>query len=239
MGLGVLKQLEKTHKAGLVFNDLKLDNILAGYRQEIEEYCGEDSNCFENCSLNLIDFGFATRWVDKKTGKHIEETTLSKFKGNIMFSSAHQLSFKSTSRRDDLISLCYLMVYLLNDCQLPGIDLSDEALERSQLSQVQRVLAAKLAHTTENLFCKQASVLQAFGREVFSLGFSEEPNYNRLKQLLSDIITSKDAASDISTDDITDAGEEETIEVNLIQTHNYKSIKNSQKAQIKMNKLKI
>ena len=36
------------------------------------------------------------------------------------------MEFKTTSRKDDLVSLCYLMFYILNDSKMPGI--STEAL---------------------------------------------------------------------------------------------------------------
>ena len=35
--------------------------------------------------------------------------------GNIQFASLNQSNFMRTSRRDDLISLLYLMVFMLND----------------------------------------------------------------------------------------------------------------------------
>lgn len=40
------------------------------------------------------------------------------FRGNIMFASPNQLNFRTTSRRDDLISLVYLMIYMLNQGEL-------------------------------------------------------------------------------------------------------------------------
>jgi hypothetical protein len=36
-----------------------------------------------------------------------------------MFSTINQLSFLTTSRKDDLLSLCYLMVFLLNRGDVP------------------------------------------------------------------------------------------------------------------------
>ena len=40
-----------------------------------------------------------------------------------MFSSYDQMNFKPTSRKDDLHSLCYMLLYLLNDLRLPGLDI--------------------------------------------------------------------------------------------------------------------
>ena len=39
-----------------------------------------------------------------------------------MFASIDQMDFKETSRRDDLASLAYMMLYLMNEQNLPGLD---------------------------------------------------------------------------------------------------------------------
>ena len=37
----------------------------------------------------------------------------------MLFASVDQLDFKRTTRRDDLISLSYLLLFLLNNCEFP------------------------------------------------------------------------------------------------------------------------
>ena len=67
----------------------------------------------------LIDYGFANKYVDEN-GDHVsEEETIGKFQGNLLFASLHQLNFKKTSRKDDLTSLSYLLLYLFNKNELP------------------------------------------------------------------------------------------------------------------------
>jgi len=39
-----------------------------------------------------------------------------------MFSSYDQMEFQKTSRRDDFVSVAYLLIYLLNKNELPGLD---------------------------------------------------------------------------------------------------------------------
>ena len=80
---------------------------------------------FSESSIHLVDFGYATKYLDSH-GKHIKEETLDRFRGNIIFASLPQLQFSATSRRDDLISLCYLLVYLINNGQLLGMDTTGE-----------------------------------------------------------------------------------------------------------------
>jgi serine/threonine protein kinase len=70
IALGTLDMLESVHAAGYTYNDLKLDNIMVGFKSQIpKEY--KEENVLADASLHLVDFGFATRFVDKSTGLHI------------------------------------------------------------------------------------------------------------------------------------------------------------------------
>ena len=70
----------------------------------------------------LIDFGFSKKYFTHD-GYHIDDIELKEsFQGNIMFSSLNQMEFKNTSRKDDMISLCYLMKYLLNGRTFPWFE---------------------------------------------------------------------------------------------------------------------
>lgn len=72
-----------------------------------------ENNIFENNQVNIVDFGFAKAFKNKSTGEHYDQVNVETFEGNIVYSSPYQLDFKSTSRRDDLISLFYVLIYLL------------------------------------------------------------------------------------------------------------------------------
>ena len=60
----------------------------------------------------MIDFGLASKYM--VDGVHIKSEKINQFGGNPLFCSPNQLDFKATSRRDDMISLCYLLIYLFN-----------------------------------------------------------------------------------------------------------------------------
>lgn len=134
LGMQLLDILEQIHAAGYVYNDLKLDNLMLDYGFNP---CANDShNVFLDKHVNFIDFGFATRYVSKETGKHVEPTEVPIFQGNIVFSSVNQLNFKTTSRRDDLISLFYLLVYLLQEGQVSAFEINTKATLESELERV-------------------------------------------------------------------------------------------------------
>lgn len=65
----------------------------------------------------MVDFGLTTCYNDEK-GNHIEEGIPDKFKGSMLFASKNAFKFEMTSRRDDLIALCYLLIYLIDENQL-------------------------------------------------------------------------------------------------------------------------
>ena len=62
-GVAMLRMLEGIHAAGFTYNDIKLDNVLVGFQNKLQPTA---KNCFEECSLHLVDFGFASRYIDKK-----------------------------------------------------------------------------------------------------------------------------------------------------------------------------
>jgi serine/threonine protein kinase len=111
--------LEKVHESGYVYGDLKLDNIMIGQRDNLPSSSCDDA--FQGVSLNLIDFGFATKFLDKN-GCHLQPKKVEMFQGNLIFSSIDQMKFNSTSRRDDLISLAYMLSYLIHGGRLLGFD---------------------------------------------------------------------------------------------------------------------
>ena len=46
---------------------------------------------------------------------------MDKYKGNVLFSSSYTLNYSAPSRRDDLISLVYLLVYIATG-KIPFVD---------------------------------------------------------------------------------------------------------------------
>lgn len=81
--------------------DLKLENILIGKTDPENIY--------------LIDFGLSTSFKDHR-GNHIKKEYTEQFSGNILFASLNSCRYKTKSRRDDLESLMYILIFLLHDC---------------------------------------------------------------------------------------------------------------------------
>lgn len=95
------------HDIGYVHNDIKLENIVAGYSDPQNIY--------------LIDFGLASTFWDSP-GVHSKKQFINKFSGNFMFTSLNSCRGNTKSRRDDVQAVFNLLVYLLNDNKLPWSD---------------------------------------------------------------------------------------------------------------------
>ena len=93
------------HCAKRTFNDLKLENIMVNTKGDLHA----------EPEVFLIDFGFSRKFQQKDGQNHIEESkTVNVFLGNMLFASDRQMNFLETSRKDDLVSLFYLLIYMLN-----------------------------------------------------------------------------------------------------------------------------
>ena len=94
----LIESITTVHSTGRTYNDLKPDNIM-----------------LSDSIATLIDFGLCIKFLNDQ-GLHIaEEEEVSEFKGNIIFATVRQLEFKKPSRKDDLLSLGYMLIYLFNN----------------------------------------------------------------------------------------------------------------------------
>ena len=100
----MIDAFEIVHGSGRTYNDLKPENVM------VDTDNGNDGQV----NIVLIDFGFAAKFIDKDYNHVCENQEKESFRGNILFSSWNQMNFKITSRRDDLISLANMMLYMLN-----------------------------------------------------------------------------------------------------------------------------
>ena len=102
----VLSILEQIHALYVVHRDLKPDNLMV---KDDEVY--------------LIDFGLATFYVDGATGDHISsDTSHRELVGSPLYASYHVHRGETHTRRDDLIQLGYIYLYMLNGGSLPWQD---------------------------------------------------------------------------------------------------------------------
>jgi serine/threonine protein kinase len=106
--------LETIHNMGVIHRDLKPQNFM-----------------MKDDEIILIDFGLSTIFVDEEL-KHIEPKNESTFIiGTPKFISLHIHNGITASRRDDIISLMYLYLFMINGLSLPWENVEDRDDEYS------------------------------------------------------------------------------------------------------------
>ena len=95
----LLERMQHMHELEVIHRDLKPDNIMMGL--------GEASN-----TVHLIDFGLTRSIIDPETGTHIPMTTGKNLIGTCRYVSANSHKGLELSRRDDLITLGYVIIRL-------------------------------------------------------------------------------------------------------------------------------
>ncbi|MQM02845.1 hypothetical protein Taro_035615 [Colocasia esculenta] len=174
--------LEKMHSKGYVHGDVKPENFLLGPPGTSEEK-----------KLFLVDLGLATRWKDNSTGQHVEyDQRPDVFRGTVRYASVHAHLGRIGSRRDDLESLAYTLIFLLRG-RLPWQGYQGE--NKGFL-----VCKKKMATSPDTLcsFCPQP--FRQFIEYVVNLKFDEEPNYAKCISLFDGIVGPNPDIRPINTD---------------------------------------
>ena len=186
----LIDALKMVHEAGYCYNDLKLDNIMIGDATNIP-------NAHHQLhKIRIIDFGLVHR-IKESNGYHVKRNKVKHFQGNMIFASKNAFRLKTLGRRDDLISLYYIMLYLL-DGDLPFfvIDSNDGQDDVSQDFEKMRKVKKMI---TPIEICKESEEsrrLIPFVQEVDGLRFQDEPNYQKLKFMLVKVLLDQNETPD-------------------------------------------
>ena len=128
-------------------------------------------------TLFLIDFGLAQLFHNPATYLHIPFTTNRSIIGTLPFASINGQRGNAQSRRDDLESLAYTIIYsALGD--LPWASNATGDNEEAVLREKTSITAEELCEGLPAPFCK-------FVTYVRSLSFEEKPDYQYLHSILS------------------------------------------------------
>ena len=135
--------------------------------------------------LYLIDFGISMTFEDEQ-GDHKPMETDVPFKGNAIFSSKNAFARITLSRRDDIISIVYILVYLI-DTELKWID-----FDKPIAQQFEDIANFKIITSAKDFLSQRTKFLLPLLEYAYKLGFDERPDYQRMKFMFRKILMEKD-----------------------------------------------
>ena len=172
IGIQIIDRLEWIHSKNIIYRDIKPEHFLIGIN---------DPNI-----IYIVDFGLCKKYRSSKTGKHILPKLTYKFNGNILYASPNAIKGKESSRRDDLISLGYMLVYLFKR-KLPW------KYDFNILNKTKYFETVNLKDTDGNgeLFKEIPSEFIEFIKYTKNLKFEQDPDYSYLRSLFIKILNNK------------------------------------------------
>ncbi|XP_076286241.1 uncharacterized protein LOC143211952 isoform X1 [Lasioglossum baleicum] len=161
----LISRTDYIHSRNFIHRDIKPDNFLMGL--------GKKGNL-----VYIIDFGLAKKYRDGRTHKHIPYRENKNLTGTARYASINTHLGIEQSRRDDLESLGYVLMYF-NRGSLPWQGLK-AATKRQKY---ERISEKKMSTPVEEL-CKGYPVeFASYLRYCRGLRFEERPDYSYLRQL--------------------------------------------------------
>ena len=171
IAIQAIDRLEFIHSKYVIHRDVKPENFLTGYENKSIIY--------------LIDFGMAKKYKSSRTGKHLKFSLTGKLFGTFKYLSYNASRGVEQSRRDDLESLGYMLVFLKNG-SLPWnrLDLKGSRVK----TKYYHFLDLKRSITPENLCQNLPQEFAHYVKYCRNLGFEEDPNYNYLRNLFKGLL---------------------------------------------------
>ncbi|XP_052184960.1 casein kinase 1-like protein 6 [Diospyros lotus] len=164
-----INRVEYVHSRGFLHRDIKPDNFLMGLGRKANQ-------------VYIIDFGLAKKYRDLQTHKHIPYRENKNLTGTARYASVNTHLGVEQSRRDDLESLGYVLMYFLRG-SLPW-----QGLRAGTKKQKYDKISEKKMLTPIEVLCKSyPSEFVSYFHYCRSLRFEDKPDYSYLKRLFRDL----------------------------------------------------
>jgi serine/threonine protein kinase len=167
IGLKMIEGVREVHECGIIHRDVKPENFLM---------------TLDDSTIKLIDFGLAKQYLDK-FGKHKPHSEHVQLTGTMRYISTHVHEGIQPSRRDDLISIVYVLLYLIKG-KLPW-----QGIKSNSKDDKVRAIYDMKKSTSHDELCKNVShKIKEMLEYVYSLDYAETPNYDYMNFLLKTLV---------------------------------------------------
>ena len=160
IAIQILERIKFIHNKNVIYCNINPNNFALGFGR------------FQNL-IYMTNFKLAKRYRDKNTLEHIKYNISNDIKENYIFASINSLRGVEFSRRDDLESLGYMLIYFLKG-GLPWEHI--KCLNNSEKKR--KIYQIKKTYNLSELCKGVPEEFKLFLNYVKSLNFMEDPDYN-------------------------------------------------------------
>lgn len=173
IGIQMLNRIEFIHEKGFIHRDIKPENFVIGINEKTN-------------IIHIIDFGLSKRYKDKTSGQHIPYRENRHLVGTVRYASINAHLGIEQSRRDDIESIGYVLVYFFYK-RLPW---QNNGGDKGK-PQANKIMEKKLITPPEILCKKMPSQFAYYFHYCKNLKFEDRPDYATLKTLFAEILFSR------------------------------------------------
>ena len=176
IGIQAINRLEQIHTQGFIHRDIKPDNFLVGYGQNKD-------------IIYLVDFGLSKKYIDShyRNDKNLV--------GSLRYASIRNHKGIEQSRRDDLESLGYMLIYFINGC-LPWQNVQ----KKTEKEIIDEIFNIKRNISIKDLCNGLPEEFYLYMKYCRLLRFIEKPDYKYLRKLMYAILVKNNWEYDFDYD---------------------------------------
>ncbi|KAJ4953568.1 hypothetical protein NE237_030400 [Protea cynaroides] len=165
----MINRVEFVHAKSFLHRDIKPDNFLMGLGRRANQ-------------VYIIDFGLAKKYRDTSTHQHIPYRENKNLTGTARYASMNTHLGIEQSRRDDLESLGYVLMYFLRGT-LPWQGLK----AGTKKQKYEKISERKVSTSIEQLCRGFPTEFASYFHYCRSLRFDDKPDYAYLKRIFRDL----------------------------------------------------